>query len=544
MDRTSRRRFLGALGVTGGAAAVTACTGDSGDADDTAGGGDHATPTTPPADRRPPPPVPADPGIPGDPFTLGVASGDPLPDAVVLWARLAPDPGADDGGMPEGDHDVLWEVAEDDAFAAPAATGIARADQAAAHTVHVDASGLEPGSWYHYRFRIGRWTSPVGRTRTAPAPGDDDPLAIGVASCQRFQDGWYNAWADVSRSGLDLVVFLGDYIYEYPAEPVDPAGGVVRPLGPDPGEPECTSLADYRRRYAIHRSDEHLRAAHAAAPWVAVWDDHEVDDNYAGLVPAQGAEGFTGRRAAAYRAWWEHMPVRLPPPDGPDLTMHRRVDWGTVASIFLLDGRQHRDDQACGDATLDLSPACEQAGDPERSMLGADQEEWLSQGLATSRAAWNLLANQTVMAPVVVGDAVLNYDQWDGYPAARERLLSAVDEAGLTNTVVLSGDLHLAGVAELRLGDGPEAPAVATELVATSISSEPAVPADLAEAVPGLLGWVRYLDTRRGWTRCSLDRSELVAEYRVVEDNTVRGAPLRTDATFRITPDRPGATAV
>jgi len=317
--------------------------------------------------------------------------------------------------------------------------------------------------------------------------------------------------------------------------------GTVRPLGPDPGEPECTSLADYRRRYAIHRGDEHLRAAHAAAPWVVVWDDHEVDDNYAGLVPARDTDDVAGRRAAAYRAWWEHMPVRLPPPDGPDLAVHRRVDWGTVASIFLLDGRQHRDDQACGDVTFDLSPACEEVGDPDRTMLGADQEQWLAEGLAGSRAAWNLLGNQTVMAPVTVGEAVLNHDQWDGYPAARDRLLSAIDDAGLTNVVVLSGDLHLAGVAELRLGDGPEPRTVATELVATSISSEPAFPAGLAEAAPGLLEWIRYLDARRGWTRCSLDRSELVAEFRVVDDNRARDARLRTDATFRVTPDRPGA---
>lgn len=541
VDATSRRRFLAALGLST-AATAAACSGD----DD--GGSEGSTGSaagTEDAQSGPDvPEVPADPGIGADPFTLGVASGDPLPDAVMLWTRLAPEPEAPDGGMPAEDLQVLWEVATDDDFEDVVAAGTGPAPLDRAHAVRIDAGGLEPSSWYSYRFRIGEWTSPVGRTRTAPPVGADEPVDFGFASCQSFQSGWYNAWRDVAESDLDLVVFLGDYIYENASQPVDPAEGVVRPLGADNDEPECTTLEDYRRRYAIYRGDENLRAAHAAAPWLVVWDDHEVDNNYADLSSEKdgvSAEEFTARRAAAYRAWWENMPVRVPPPEGPDLEIDRTVEWGSVASFFLIDTRQFRADQACGDATFDLSPACDEVKGADRQFLGAAQEARLIEGLTGSRAAWNVIGNQTVMSPLVVGDAILNYDQWDGYPEARRRLLSAIDEAGLTNTVVITGDIHVAGVGEVQLGDGDGARTVATELVGTSISSDAPIPEDLSSLVTELLPWIQYFDARRGWTRCRVDSGEWTAEFRVVDDNLADGQPVNTDATFTIRPDSPGA---
>ncbi len=547
MDATSRRRFLSALGLGTGATAIAACSGDDPPGATSA---DDSLSTN--SDTVTTPEIPPDPGLGSDPFTLGVASGDPLPAAVMLWTRLAPEPEADDGGIADAADDiaVAWEMSTDAEFTSLAAAGIASADSDAAHTVRVDAEGLDPATWYHYRFRVGDWISPAARTRTAPGPGDGDPLEFGFASCQSFQDGWYNAWRDIAESELDLVVFLGDYIYENGAKAVDPADEVVRHLGSDPDEPECTNLADYRRRYAIYRGDEHLRSAHAAAPWLVVWDDHEVDNNYAGLVgekqdsaadPESYRAEFQERRTAAYRAWWENMPVRLPAPEGTELRIDRRIDWGSLASFFLIDSRQYRDDQACGDATFDLSAACDEVADPDRSFLGAEQEARLIEGITTSSATWNVIGNQTVMSPLVVGDAVLNYDQWDGYPAARDRLLGAIETAGLTNTVVITGDIHVAGVGDVQLGEGEDARTVATELVGTSISSDAPIPEDLTDLVSDLLPWIQYFDARRGWTRCSVRPDTWDAEYRVIDDNLVQGAPVLADATFRITPDRPGA---
>lgn len=539
VELTSRRRFLAALGMGTAATTAAACSDGRTSSDESSSSTSTAgTPVAEPLD------VPADPGIGTEPFTIGVASGDPLPDAVMLWTRLAPQPESDDGGMPAGDVDVLWEVAVDDSFDTVVSSGIAPAATDAAHAVRVDATGLKAATWYHYRFRIGEWTSPVGRTRTAPRPGSEEPVDFGFASCQSFQSGWYNAWRDVADADLDLVVFLGDYIYENGSQTVDPAEGVVRPMGVGNDLPECTTLAEYRRRYAVYRGDENLRAAHAAAPWLVVWDDHEVDNNYAGAESSKDGvepEEFSQRRAAAYRAWWESMPVRLPPPEGPDLEIDRRIEWGSLASFFLIDTRQFRADQACGDATLDLGPACDEVTDPDRQFLGAAQEARLIEGLTSSESTWNVIGNQTVMSPLVVGDAILNYDQWDGYPVARERLLTAIEDAGLTNTVVITGDIHVAGVGDVQLGEGDDARTVATELVGTSISSDAPIPEDLTDLVSTLLPWIQYFDARRGWTRCSVGPDEWTAEYRVVDDNLIQDQPVAIDATFTIKPDTPGA---
>jgi alkaline phosphatase D len=303
--------------------------------------------------------------LPDDPFRLGVASGEPTASSVILWTRLAPDPLAVGGGMPAEPVPVAWQVMADEEgeeWEDVVADGTAVADPADAHALHVDVPGLEPGTWYRYRFVVDPWVSATGRTRTAPAAGATGPLVVGQASCQDWQDGYYAAHRDLAAAGLDLLVFLGDYIYEAAAAPI--GGEIVR----SHDSPEPTTLDEYRARYALYKSDADLQAAHAACPWVLIWDDHEVDNNYAADADQDGGdpEAFRQRRAAAYRAWWEHQPVRLPAPDGPDLPIFRRLDLGDLATLLLVDGRQYRSDQACGAPALSLEPPCPEITAPGR----------------------------------------------------------------------------------------------------------------------------------------------------------------------------------
>jgi alkaline phosphatase D len=484
------------------------------------------------------------PELAGDPFTLGVASGDPLADAVILWTRLAPDPLAPDGtgGMPAEAVDVVWEVADDEGFTTIVTSGSAAAEPEHAHTVHVDVTGLTAGTTYWYRFSLGPHTSPAGRTRTMPS--DDDAhasLTLGHASCQHYETGFYAAHRDIASSGLDALVWLGDYIYEGAARAVGEGNGTV--VRSHDG-PETTDLAGYRNRYALYRSDVDLQAAHASTPWFVIWDDHEVENDYAGDIaqdPGVTPEAFRLRRAAAYEAWWEHQPVRLPPPTGADYEMRRQFALGSLGTLFLLDGRQYRTDQACGDAKLSLDPPCPETFDPARTMLGAEQEQWLLDGLATSRSTWNILGNQTVMADLTLDGSVLNFDQWDGYPTAREHLLDAVDQGGVANVVTLTGDIHAAGVADLTVEDESGRRAVATELVTSSVSSTSNLPVG-AEAILAQFPDVRFADgTRRGWVRSTVTKDAWQAEYRAVEDVADPRSAVAVAARFRIDAGTPGA---
>jgi alkaline phosphatase D len=480
---------------------------------------------TPAPARRRPPQV----ALPDGLFSLGVASGDPLPDGVVLWTRLAPAPLAG-GGMPAVDVAVRWEIANDEDFRRVVRAGTATASPSLGHSVHVDVRHLRPGAWYFYRFRVGDQHSPVGRTRTAPAPGHRDPLRFVFASCQNWQDGLWSAWSNAAAEDPDLVVHLGDYIYEGGANPI-----AVR----QHNSPEITTLDAYRNRYGLYKGDSALQRAHAACPWVVTWDDHEVENNYAGLlpeVPAQ-APGFPARRAAAYQAWWEHQPVRLRPPTGPDLRIHRRVDWGRLARFHVLDTRQHRSDQPCGPA--DIGSTCAGRTDPAATLLGPAQEAWLGRSLRTSRATWDVLANQMVMTAMPLGGAVYNLDQWDGYAAARTRLLDQLGAARVANPVVITGDIHAAGVADL-VGEHPDGtPSTevrGSELVGTSISSNfPADLAAIAEQLISALPHVRWADTRhRGYVRCDVDRNQLVARYQQVADVLQPDSPVATARTWVI----------
>lgn len=531
--RLSRRSFLG--GAV--AVAVVGCSG--GDEDDDAAGERDSTSTT----RARPAVDPVDaPALPfaAVPFTLGVASGDPDATSVVLWTRLVPDPAAADGGAGADDLMVALDVAADEAFEELVSSEVVPAPASLAHSVHVEARDLDPGGTWFFRFRAGEHTSAVGRTHTMAEGAAAKQLRLAVASCQDFSDGFYAAHRHLAAEEPDLVVWLGDYIYES-------AGGTG---GPREHEgPETRTLEQYRRRYAQYRLDPDLQAAHHSAPWAVTWDDHEVANNHAGDVSDgdEAPEAFRARRAAAYQAWYEHLPVRLPPPDGADYDVARTVAAGDLLALHLIDARQFRADQACS-ADGDLGSPCVEMAEEDRTMLGADQEAWLDEAVATSGAIWDVIGNQTMLAPAVleVGPVTfVNLDQWDGYPAARRRLHETLAKA--QNPVVVTGDLHASVVSDLtRDPDDPDSDLLGTELVGTSISSS--FPTDLATPVEVALATRphhHFADAgRRGYVLCTITRERFVAAYRLIDDATDPDSGIDTAATFEITAGRPGARQV
>ncbi|SDU52588.1 alkaline phosphatase D [Jiangella alkaliphila] len=483
------------------------------------------------------------------PFTLGVASGDPLPDAVVIWTRLAPQPLERAGGMTDEPVPVRWEVSATEDFRRPLRRGTTLAVAAEAHTVHVDVRGLDPHTWYWYRFQAQGEVSAVGRTRTAPARGSIAPVAFAFASCAQYEHGWFTAYRRIAEEDLDVVFHLGDYVYEFAGGDYQaPAGNVRTHAGG-----ELVTLDDYRRRYAQYSTDADLQAAHAAAPWIVTWDDHEVDNNYAAAVPeftdaAQGngdEASFLARRAAAYQAYWEHMPLR---PEnravGPDLQLYRGFTYGDTASFSVLDTRQYRTDQPCGDP----GPAagCGEESDPQATLLGQVQAGWLEDRLAASAATWNVLPQQVFMAGTDAepGGALPDdprdaggSDSWDGYRASRHRLLDFVAGRGIENLVVLTGDVHNHCLADLRRDFEDEmSPVLGTELVCTSIASG-GDGTDRSAGFERLLPenpHLRYNSNRRGYVSCRADRETLRAEFRVLDHVSTPGAPVRTDAAFVI----------
>jgi alkaline phosphatase D len=480
------------------------------------------------------------PTLADDPFTLGVAAGDPTPSGAVIWTRLAPKWLEPEGGM-DGERVVVgWEVAEDEQFSRVAQRGRYTAAPELGYSVHVDVNGLASDRWYFYRFTLQQGPSPVGRLRTAPADGAETPLRFAFASCQHWEQGLFTAYEHVAREELDLVAHLGDYIYETAG--VD---GRVRKYATT----EIRTLEHYRIRYAQTKSDPALQAAHARAPWVVTWDDHEVDNNYANLAgenQMESEEQMRLRRAAGYQAWWEHQPVRVPRARSwSDLTITRTLDWGALARVWVLDTRQYRSDQACGDGNRDVP--CGDWADPARTMMGAAQERWLAEGLAASRARWSVLANQTRVAPwdSVVGEARRQaMDSWAGYPAALGRLMQAIGQHAPNRTVVITGDIHSNWVNELRTRyDRPEAPVIGAELVGTSISSG----GDGAEAQGGWNDQTRaenpfckWHNARRGYVTCAVTGDEWRAAYRTVPYVTRPGAPVETASEWLVRRGRPG----
>ena len=478
------------------------------------------------------------PRLSGDPFTLGVASGDPTPDGCVLWTRLAPAPFGPLGGM-NGQRVMLgWEVAHDEGFSRVVDRGRVTCAPELAYSAHVDVRGLEPDRWYFYRFTLAEGPSPVGRLRTTPGPGMSTPLDFAFASCQHWEQGLFTAYEHLAREDVGLVAHLGDYIYE---------GATIEGRVRAHHSSEIVAVDDYRMRYAQYKADPLLQAAHAACPWVVTWDDHEVDNNYAGLVGEnefESEEQMRLRRAAAYQAWWEHQPVRVPRARSwADLSIVRTLEWGALARFWVLDTRQHRDDQACGDRTQPVP--CEGWADPARGMLGPAQERWLTNGLAGSDARWQVIAQQVMMAPFDVApgeEVVTSLDQWSGYPVARDRLLRALAERP-GRSVVLTGDIHANLVNDLRAGfNRPERPVVATEFVGTSISSggDGSEQWDVLPRVRSDNPHLRWQNNRRGYVRCRVMDDAWVTDYRTVPFVSRPGAPVETASSWRCEAGRPG----
>lgn len=473
------------------------------------------------------------------PFQLGVASGDPAPDGFVLWTRLAPQP-LEGGGMPDAQIEVQWQVAADEQMTRVVRRGTSVATSELAHSVHVEVEGLEPDRWYWYQFKVGDEVTAPARARTAPAlDATPERLRFAFASCQHYETGFYTAYEHMAREDLDLVVHLGDYIYEGASR----AGQVRRHVGG-----ETVSLDDYRNRLAQYKTDPDLQAAHAMCPWLVTWDDHEFDNNYAGSVSEEegvDVQAFLQRRAAAYRAYYEHMPLRRTAfPQGPDMQLYRRVPYGRLALFSVLDTRQYRTDQPCGDGR---KPPCDGVFDPRAMMLGQQQEEWLFAALAESPARWNVLAQQVMMARVdrAPGEVVaLSMDQWPGYEVNRRRVLRYLAQRKIVNPVVLTGDIHSNWVNDLTLDfDDPDSPPVATEFVGTSISSGGDGTQRRSDTA-GVLAenpFVKFYNAERGYVRCEVTPETWQSDYRVVEYVSRRGAPRIDRASFVVEDGRPGA---
>jgi alkaline phosphatase D len=470
-------------------------------------------------------------------FALGIASGHPRPDRLVLWTRLSGEP------LPDR-VDVRWELAHDEAFKQIAASGTEVAESAWAHSVHAEPSGLQPGRMYWYRFTALGQQSAVGRTRTAPAPDAPAALRFAIASCQRWDHGHFAAWRHLATQDLDLVLFLGDYIYEYASLPValrHHVGTATR------------TLDDYRARYAQYKSDPALQAAHASAPWMVVWDDHEIENDYAAGTPQTADFFFPQRRAAATQAYWEHMPFpKAMRPRGSDMRIYDRYDWGTLARIHVLDDRQYRDVQACpkpgrnGSNTVPLKE-CPAFLDPKRTLLGRDQERWLAEGWDSQRP-WNLLAQQTLMTRLSWSDPSQGgtywTDGWDGYAPARNRLLAPVAERKLPGVVVLGGDVHAHYVADLKADfDDAKSPVIATEFCGTSISSN-GMSQTRSEAARALNPHVHYAHSdQRGYTGFTLGARRLDASLYAVADPKNPESAVNTAARFSVELGKPGAQA-
>jgi alkaline phosphatase D len=463
--------------------------------------------------------------LPANPFTLGVASGDPWSDSVVLWTRLALDPLADTGlgGMPDRRFEVQWQVARDDRFRHVVRAGTTTADPRTAHSVHVEVGGLRPGAEYHYRFRVQGHVSPTGRTLTTPARGTARDLTMCFASCAHFGEGYFTAYRHLADDHPDLVLHLGDYQYEYAAKAAD-----VRAVA----GPETRTLAGYRQRHAQYKTDPDLQLAHATAPWLVVWDDHETENNWADEVPEAPDPAFLDRRAAAFQAYYENMPLRRTArPRGIDMRLYRRFAWGDLATFHMLDTRQYRDDQACGDGTrID----CAERLDPARTILGTRQEDWLTDGFRRSRARWDVLGQQVFFAQrdLTAGPRQgFSMDGWDGYRADRDRIAAALGH--VRNGVVLTGDVHRHWAGEIKENaDRPDSRGVGVELVATSVTSSGDGGEDTNAGVLAENPHLKFYKNRRGYVRTTFTARDMRADFRVLPYVRTPDAPVATAASF------------
>jgi alkaline phosphatase D len=483
-----------------------------------------------------------------NPFALGVASGSPLHDSVVLWTRLV---GTDARELGNDAIAVRWEVAHDEQFGRIVQSGQAQALPELAHSVHVEVAGLEPDRWYFYRFMAGDATSAVGRTRTFPAPDAQMArLRLAYASCQRWEHGYFSAYRHMREENLDAVLFLGDYIYEYP--------GAVRAVRPTPGGWVLT-LGDYRNRYALYKSEPELQAMHAACPWIVTWDDHEVQNDYAGLEAGNSGRevpDFAARRTAAYQAFYEHMPVRASAltqavrglQTGAETRMYSRQRIGRLASLVVLDDRQYRDRQACtpggkpGSGIVDPA-ACPLLDDPARTLLGATQEKWLDSTFASAGPGWTIVAQQTLFGQRNLtpghGRSFWN-DGWDGYPAARKRVTESLARHRVGDPVLLGGDMHENWVGHVKADyDKPESATLGVEFCGTAITSRSEGNRHIPAWLAGNPHFVFADAQRKGYGVAEFTPKQMTATLRVVDDVTKRDTRVETLARFSVEAGRP-----
>jgi alkaline phosphatase D len=492
-----------------------------------------------------------------DPFSLGVAAGAPSPDGFVLWTRLAPQPLADDAGMSGPSRAIQYEIATDDNMHHIVQRGAALADANFGYSVHKQIRGLKSGRPYWYRFSSGGAQSDIGRAMTLPLRGND-ALKFAYFSCSHYEYGYFSAYRHAAEENPDFGIFLGDYIYEY--ADTNPKRQKVRTHS---GGKECVSLAEYRARYTQYRLDPNLRFLHASMPVLVTWDDHEVQNDYADKwgEDFQDPVAFLARRAAAYRTFYEFMPVKpvFSMPHGPDMRLYDRYDFGDLMRVDIIDGRQYRSREACygdpkkneghgGGGHVETATSCPELFDASRSMIGLAQEKWLFDGLATSKARWNVIANDVLMARLRQKNAAGEYgswtDDWDGYPASRTRLMQHIADSRPSNPVTITGDIHSFWANDLKVDyDDPSSPAIGSELVGTSITSY-GPPYDLFKSFLPENPHIKFFDSRpRGYVSVDLTRKTMTARYQTVSDVTDANASLSTLATFVVEDGKPGPVA-
>ncbi len=476
-------------------------------------------------------------------FLHGVASGDPLPDGVLLWTRVTPTAEAIPGSGLGPDTSVDWVVARDRALTNIVAKGTVTATASSDHTVKADVRGLDPATDYWFRFSAGGTDSPVARTRTAP--GSDAAVAglrFGVVSCANWEAGYFSSYRHLAARGdLDAWLHLGDYIYEYGTGEYGTRDTVVRPHTP---AHEIVTLADYRTRHGRYKTDADLQALHAAAPVIAIWDDHEFANNaWSGGAEnhTEGAEGaWSARQAAAKQAYFEWMPVRTAIAG----TTYRRLRFGRLADLSLLDLRSFRSQQAAvGNGSVD---------DPDRTLTGRAQLDWLKAGLKASDTTWQLIGNSVMISPFAIGSLAadllrplaellglpkeglaLNTDQWDGYTDDRRELLAHLRSNAIRNTVFLTGDIHMAWANDVPVDAGtyPLSASAATEFVVTSVTSdnlddivkapEGTISAVAAPIIKAANRHVHWVDTdRHGYGVLDITATRAQMDYYVLSDRT------------------------
>ena len=485
------------------------------------------------------------PRLDGQPFALGVASGSPTHDSVVLWTRLML-PSASAAALAHQTVTVRWEVAHDEQFTQRVAHGQAQAAPELAHSVHVEVQGLQPERWYFYRFMQGDAVSPTGRTRTFPAPDAVVVrLRLAYASCQNWQHGYFSAYRHMLAENPDLVLFLGDYLYEYPN-----SQSAVRPVTGD----WLLTLDDYRQRYALYKSEPDLQAMHQACPWLLTWDDHEVQNDYAGSQEGRsGAPNldFVARRAAAYQAFYEHMPIRAAMltqalaglASGAEMRIYQRLRYGRLVSFYMLDARQYKDPQVCtqggkkGGSTLDPA-TCADWLNPARSLLGSSQERWLNAEFCQSGPQWNVLGQQTLLGQRDFrpgpGQRLWN-DGWDGYSAARTRLTDSLQKNAVANPVVLGGDVHENWVGHVKADySDPRSVAVGVEFCGTSITSRSGGNAKTAERLAENPHFGFADAERKGYGVVDFTPRQITTTLRVVDDVRQPVTRVETLASFRV----------